>query len=175
MGEIITATLGYSWDLKKDTLPSTMEPAFISKKCGMSRNAQLSDSYNNDKLITECGLAVLCASIVSTDGILSVPLQLGAKLLLSCASLISPGMENWNLPIVEVDTGFASDVCKYVRLIEHFKDLTPVDRKLVKLNEKVVGVVVLHDASISALGVLIYLLVQADAGRKHLRITKAST
>ena len=152
-----------------------MEPAFISKKGGMSRNAQLSDVHDNDRLITKRGLAVLCASLVSTDGILSVPLQLGAKILLSRASVISPGMESWNLPLDNVDPDFASDVCRYVESIENFKDVLPIDRKLVRLNEKIVGVVVFHDASISALGVLIYLLVQDEVGRKYLRITKAYT
>ena len=135
----------------------------------------MSDVHDNDRLITKRGLAVLCISLVSTDGILFVPLQLGAKLLLSPSSVISPGMENWNLPLVEVDPDFASDVCKYVKSIEHFKDVIPIDRKLVRLNEKIVGVVVFHDASISALGILIYLLVQDDAGRKYLRITRAGT
>ena len=48
----------------------------MSKKRGMSRNAKLSDIHSDDSLITKRGLAVLCASLVSTDGIFSVPLQL---------------------------------------------------------------------------------------------------
>ena len=82
-----------------------MEPAFISKKREMSRNAKLSDVHANDGLITKRGLAVLCASLVSTDGVLSVPLQLGAKLLLSRAAVVCPGMESWNRQLVEDDPG----------------------------------------------------------------------
>ena len=94
--ESVTATLGYLWNLETDTLTGTMEPAFISKKRGMSRNAKLSDVHENDNLVTKRGIAVLCASLVSTDGVLSVTLQLGAKLMLSHAAVVCPGMESWN-------------------------------------------------------------------------------
>ena len=130
--ESVTATLRYLWDLRTDTLSGTMEPAFISKKRGMSRNAKLSDIYENDNLVTKRGLAVLCASLVSTDGVLSVPLQLGAKLLLSRAAVVCPGMESWNKPLVEDDPEFVEDVRRYVKTIEHYKDLIPLKRKLVK-------------------------------------------
>ena len=84
--------MGFLWDVRDDLITSTMEPALVSKKRGMSHNMKLSDIQENDKLIMTRGLAVLYPSIVSTDGILSVPLQLGAKLLLLRASVISPGL-----------------------------------------------------------------------------------
>ena len=121
------------WNLQTDTLDGTIEPAFISKKRGMSRHAKLSDVHSDDSLITKLGLAVLCASLVSTDGTLSVPLQLGAKLLLSCAAVVCPGMESWNRPLVEDDPGFVEDVSWYVETIEHYKNLILVDRMLVRL------------------------------------------
>ena len=168
--ESVTATLGYLWNLETDTLTGTMEPAFISKKRGMSRNAKLSDVQENDNIITKRGIAVLCASLVSTDGVLSVPLQLGAKLLLSRAAVVCPGMESWNKPLVEDDPEFIEDVCRYIKTIEHYKDLIPLERKLVNMGERVVGVVVFHDASVAALGALIYLQIEDSAGTKHLRI-----
>ena len=77
---------------------------------------KLSNIQNNDKLVRKRGLAVLCASIVSTDGILSVPLQLGTKLFLLGASVISPGLESWTQPLSEIDAEFTNDVLKYVNL-----------------------------------------------------------
>ena len=82
-GEKLVATLGYLWDLQGDFVSSTKEPSVVSKKRGMSSNVKLSDIKDNPKLVTKRGIAVLCASVLSTDGVLSVPLQLGAKLLLS--------------------------------------------------------------------------------------------
>ena len=110
-----------------------MEPAFVSKKRGMSRNAKLSDVHENDNLVTKRKIAVLCASLVSTDGVLSVPLQLGAKFLLSRVAVVCPGMESWNRPLVEDDPGFVEDVRRYVKTIEHYKNLILVDRMLVRL------------------------------------------
>ena len=150
-----------------------MEPAFISMKRGMSRNGKLADVHSDDNLITKCGLAVLCAYLVSTDGILSVPLQLGARLLLSHAAVVCPGMESWNRPLVEDNPGFVEDVRRYVKTIEHYKNLIPVDRKLVRLGEQFTGVVVFHDRSVAALGALIYIMTQDDTGTKHLRIARA--
>ena len=103
-GEKLTVTLGYLWDVKEGLISSTMELAVVSKKRGMSRNMQLNDDQHNAKLITKPGLAVLWASIVSTDGVLSVPLQLGAKLLLSKAAVISPGLDSWNKTLIDKDT-----------------------------------------------------------------------
>ena len=69
----------------------------------MSRGVPLSEIDEDIRLITKRTLAVLCASIVATDGILSAPLQLGSKLLLSRAAVLLPGLENWNLPLIDVD------------------------------------------------------------------------
>ena len=108
--------------------------------------------------------------MVSTDGVLSVPLQLGAKLLLSCAVVVCPGMESWNKPLGKDHPEFIEDVRQYVKTIEHYKNLIPLERKLVKLGERVIGVVIFHDASVAALGELIYLQIEDSTGTKHLRI-----
>ena len=63
----MVATLGFLWDLQEDLIISTMEPSFVSKKRGMSRNMALSEVQNNPKLVTKRSIAVFCASIVSTD------------------------------------------------------------------------------------------------------------
>ena len=104
------STLGFLWNLQTDALTSTMEPAVISKKRGLSRNMSLNKVQDDPNLITKRSLAVLTASIVSTDGIISVPLQLGAKLLLSRASVICPGLDSWNQPLHEIDKEFCSDI-----------------------------------------------------------------
>ena len=79
--------------------------------------------------------------------------------MLSRAAVVYPGVESWNRPLVEDDPGFVEDVRKYVKTIEHYNNLIPVDRKLVKLGERITGVVVFHDVSVAALGALIYLLI----------------
>ena len=43
------------------------------------------------------------------------------------------------------------DVGRYAKTIEPYKDLVPIERKLVKIGEKIRGVVVFHDASVAAL------------------------
>ena len=51
-GEKETATLGYIWDLQKDEVSSTMDPAIVSKKRGMSKNVASEEAKVNPKLIT---------------------------------------------------------------------------------------------------------------------------
>ena len=57
----------------------------------------------------------------------------------------------------------------YVKSIENFNNILPIDRKLVKVGEKIVSVIIFHYTSVSALGAIIYLLIQSDTGDKHLR------
>ena len=71
----------------------------------------------------------------------------------------------WNQPLGEIDAEFKSDFLKYIKSIENFKHITPIERKLVKLNERIISVVLFHDASVSSLGALIYLLIQSDSGK----------
>ena len=176
-GERVINTLGYKWDLKDDTISTTMEPAIVSKKRGMSRNVPISQMLEDDKVITKRSLAVLTASIVSTDGVLSAPLQLGAKLLLSRVSTLCPGSEGaqWNVPLVTIDKEFVEDVKAYVKSIERYDDIKPIRRKLVNPDESLVGVVVFHDASVSTVSAIVYLLVEDKVGWKELRIAKAGT
>ena len=108
-GEKIVHTLGYSWDIEEDVISSTMEPSLVSKKRGMSREIPLSVVEDNNEIVTKRALAVLTASIVSTDGILSAPLQLGAKLLLSRAATLCAGTDSvkWTVPLKTIDSDSA--------------------------------------------------------------------
>ena len=64
-------------------------------------------------MITRRSLSVLSASIISTDGILSTPLKIGARLLLSRAAQLLPGgPEVWRTPLVEVESEFVQDFLK---------------------------------------------------------------
>ena len=99
-----------------------MEPTLVSKKRGMSRNQNIRQIRENPELITRRALSVLCASIVSTDGVLSAPLQLGAKLLLSRAAVLCPGgVESWRKELQNIDKGFTEDVLLYLKSIENYE------------------------------------------------------
>ena len=58
-GEKETATLGYIWNLQRDEVSSTMDPAIISKKRGMSKNVALEEAKVNPKLITKRAMLFL--------------------------------------------------------------------------------------------------------------------
>ena len=62
-----------------------------------------------------------------------------------------------------------------MKSIERYSDIKPIRRKLIEHNEKLIGVVVFHDASVSTVSSIIYLVVENDDGWKELRIAKAGT
>ena len=62
-----------------------------------------------------------------------------------------------------------------MKSIERYADIKPIRRKLIEHNEKLVGVVVFHDASVSTVSSIIYLVVENRLGWKELRIAKAGT
>ena len=69
---------------------------WFKKKGGMSRNQKIQQIRESPELITRRAQSVLYASRVSTNGILSASLQLGAKLLLSRAAVLCPDVvESW--------------------------------------------------------------------------------
>ena len=110
LGDKTAITLGYKWDLEEDTMGSTMEISLISKRRGQSQRKKLEEVNENPSMITRRSLSVLSASIVSTDGILSAPLQIGAKLLLSRASQLLPG----------VDSKFVQDCLEYINSVTDY-------------------------------------------------------
>ena len=87
-----------------------MEISLISKRRGQSQNRKVEEANENTSMITRRSLSVLSASIASTGDILSAPLQIGAKLLLSRAAQLLPGgPEVWRTPLVEVDSNVVQD------------------------------------------------------------------
>ena len=70
--------------LKTDSFASTLEPKLVLKNRGMSRNKRLMDAQENSDFINRRSMSVLCASIVSTDGDLSTPFQLGVLIIHFC-------------------------------------------------------------------------------------------
>ena len=91
MGHKNANTLGYKWDLEDDTLLGTMEIFLVSRKKGEKSEQKLEEAHENPSMITRRSLDLLCASVNSTDGVLSAPLQVGAKLLVSRAAQLLPG------------------------------------------------------------------------------------
>ena len=105
--EKTTIILEYKWDLEEDTIGSTTVISLVSKKRGKSQNMKIEEANGNSSMITRRSLAVLSASIISTDCVLSTPLQVGAKLLLSRAAQLLPGgPEVWRKPLMGVDNEF---------------------------------------------------------------------
>ena len=89
--------------------------------------------------------------------------------------MLSPGMESWNMPLQQVDEEFCDDVKRYIKSISDYGDIKPLNRKLLEVGESLKEVIVFHDASISTIGVLLYLMVEDEQGNRHLRIVKAGT
>ena len=63
---------------------------------------------------------------------------------------------------MEIDAGFAQDVVKSIESIKGHKSIEPLERKLLQVGESVIQVLVFHDASISTIGVIIYLMVEDE-------------
>ena len=74
-----------------------------------------------------------------------------------------------------MDEEFVENVKAYIKSIERYDDIKPIRRKLVDPDESLVGVVVFHDASVSTVSAIVYLLVENKTGGKELRIAKAGT
>ena len=79
------------------------------------------------------------------------------------------------MPLELIDLEFCEDVKRYVRSISDYEDIRPLNRKLLEVGESLKEVVVFHDASVSTIGVIVYLMVEDKNGGQHLRIVKAGT
>ena len=72
-------------------------------------------------------LSVLCASIVSTDG-----MQLGTKLLLSRAAVLCPGgIESWREELQSTEPNFVQDKLLYIRSIEPYEHIVLMPRSII--------------------------------------------
>ena len=81
-----------------------METALQSKKRGVTVRESLKTKLPERDTISGSCLSLLCASLLSTDGILSPPCQMGAIVILSQASkLVHEGRQHWFKRLVEVD------------------------------------------------------------------------
>ena len=67
------------------------------------------------------------------------------------------------------------DVQKYIATIENYSEITPMDRKILQVGDTLRQVIIFHDASVSTIGVIIYLLIEDKDKVNHLRITKVGT
>jgi len=142
----------------------------------MSRNVKLKEIRENPHLITRRALSVLCASIVSTDGVLSAPLQLGAKLLLSRAAVLCPGgVESWRKELQSIDSQFTEDVISYIKSIEDYELINPLPRSVMKPGDKLQDVIIFHDGSSLTAGVSIYLGIINENGTGKMEIVKAGS
>ena len=149
-------------------LRGTMEISLVSRKRGESQNRKLGEAHENPSMITRRSLAVLCASITSTDGVLSAPLQVGAKLLVSRAAQLLPGgPEVWRKPLVGIDDEFVGDCLKYIDSISDYEKIKPLKRQLIEIGEKLKEVLIFHDGSSSSAGGSIYLVTQNTESKQR--------
>ena len=143
----------------------------------MPREIPFTAVEENDAMVTKRSLAVLTASIVSTDGVLSAPLQLGAKLLLSRAATLCPGTDSvkWTVPLKTIDSEIVTDVVSYIKTIKDYKEIRPLRRRLIEPGERLTHTFVFHDASVSTVSSIIYLVLEDGNGERHMRIVKCGT
>ena len=112
----------------------------------MSRNQNIKQIRESPELITRRALSVLCASIVPTDGILSAPLQLGAKLLLSRAAVLcSCGVESWRKELQKIGKGFIENVLLYLKSIEGYEQIMPMLKSVIRPGDKLKDVIAFLD------------------------------
>ena len=80
--------------------------------------------------VTECSL---CFN-VSTECVMSTPLQLGARLLLSRAANLCPGVkENWRKELQNIDTNFVLDML-LVRFNYSYKEIVLMPRSIMEMS-----------------------------------------
>ena len=170
-------TSGYKWDLEEDTIGFTKDISLISKKRGKSQNRKLEDAYKNPSMIARRRLSVLSASIISADGILLAPLQVGTKLLLSRAVQLLPGHhEFWRKPPMEVDIEFVQDCLKYIDSVKAYQKIKPIHRKLIGIGEKLQEVLIFHDGCSINAGAFIYLVTKNTENEEmKMRICRAGS
>ena len=77
---------------------------------------------------------------------------------------MNPGHDNWTTPLITIDIEFVDDVINYIDTIKDYKMIKPMRRRLLEPDEKVRSVLVFHDASVSTIGVIIYLHVEGKTG-----------
>ena len=111
-------------------------------------------------------MSILAATIVSIDGCLIAPIQLGAKALLSRASQVCPADKSlWQSTIINYNPELAVNINKYIRSIRNFREVQPMERHLLQYHDQVQEVIVFSDGSLAFTGFLIYFVVKEE-GKK---------
>ena len=103
-GPKVESIYGQLWNLQTDCLLPNIEVTVHSKSRGMKIKAGIIETVPEFKDISRKSLAVLTACITSVDGVLTVMIGAGAKLLLSRACQVCPvGKAYYNEPIYKYD------------------------------------------------------------------------
>ena len=100
---------------------------------------------------------------------------IGGKVTAQQGFSVCLGLDSWNKPLQDIDSDSCQDVLRYMKSIEHFKRIVPLDWKLIRMGEQVKDVIIFHDASVSSIGGIIYLQIGDEAGNKKLRIVRSGT
>ena len=129
----VESIYGQLWNLETDCLVPNIDITLNSKCRGMKVKAGIVDSIPDFKEISRKSLAVLTACITSVDGVLTVMLGAGAKLLLSRACQVCPiEKAYYNEPIYKYDKDLSKDILKYILSIRYYKDILPLEIWLFK-------------------------------------------
>ena len=103
-------------DLEHDTKPTVMELTIHQKSRGMKVKPNLFEELTTVDQISRKSLSILLATIVAVDGVLSAPLQLEAKALLSrSAQVCGSDKSLWKTPLAQFDPQLAEDIMAYLR------------------------------------------------------------
>ena len=104
-----------------------MDLTVFSKTRGTKIHPNLAEMHPDITQVSRKSLSILAASIVSIDGCLTAPIQLGAKALLSRASQVCTADKAlWQSAIINYDPELAADINMYIRSIRNFKDVQPM-------------------------------------------------
>ena len=131
--------------------------------------------YQLKRNITKKCLAILAATIMSIDGVLTALLANGAKILLSRAAQICPtDKQLWSETIYKFDISLCKDINKYSLSFRDFHPIKPIQHHLFTQPEQLKEVLIFSDKSHALCGYVIYFFIQENNGRV-MRIVKAAS
>ena len=104
-----------------------MKLTIHQKSRGMKIKLNLFEELPTVNEVSRKSLSVLVAKIVTVDGVLSSPLQNGAKALLSrSARVCGYDKRLWKTPLVNFDPQLAKDIMGYLRTIQNYGEIAPM-------------------------------------------------
>ena len=167
----VESIYGQLWNLETDCIVPNIDITLNSKMRGMKVKAGIVDSIPDFKEISRKSLAILTACITSVDGVLTVMLGAGAKLLLSRACQVCPTEKAYyTQPIYKYDKQLSKDIFKYISSIRNHKDILPLERWLFKCEQELKEIIIFIDGSLGLAGYSIYFRIN-----DCLKIVKANT